>query len=304
MQIVILDGYTVNPGDLSWEALEALGDLTVYDASSPDELLDRTGSSAILITSKCFITREFMEQCPDLKYIGSMATGYNNIDVAAARELGIAVTNIPAYSTDAVAQHTFALILELSNHTALHDRSVKDGEWSKCDHFCYWKQPVTLLAGRSLGIIGYGQIGKKVGEIASAFGMKVNVYSQDREAAVKSDFLSLHCPLTTENAGFINEEFLSKMKPGSVLINTARGGLLDEQAVARALKTGHLRAAAVDVLSQEPPKEDNPLLHAENCIITPHMAWAPEEMRRIICDTLAANLKSFLEGGTLNRVDL
>ncbi len=304
MKIVIFDGHTINPGDLTWEDLEAIGELTVYDATPPELALSRIGDAEILMTSKCPITREFMEQCPNLRYVGSTATGYNNIDVKAAKELGIAVTYIPAYSTEAVAQHTIALMLELCNHVALHDASVKSGDWTSCKYFCYWKEPITLLSGRSLGIVGYGQIGKKVGEIAAALGMKINVYSKDREAAIKSDFLSLHCPLTAENTAFVNADFLSQMKPGSILINTARGALIDEQALAGALKSGHLRAAALDVLSQEPPAADNPLLRLSNCLITPHMAWAPKEMRAIIGKTLADNLNSYLAGGTLNRVDL
>lgn len=304
MKIVIFDGHTINPGDLTWEDLDAIGELTVYDATLPEQALSRIGDAEILMTSKCPITREFMEQCPNLRYVGSTATGYNNIDVKAAKELGIAVTYIPAYSTEAVAQHTIALMLELCNHVALHDASVKNGDWTSCKYFCYWKEPVTLLSGRSLGIVGYGQIGKKVGEIASALGMKINVFSRDREAALKSDFVSLHCPLTAENEAFVNADFLAGMKQGAILINTARGALIDEQALAGALKSGHLKAAAVDVLSQEPPAADNPLLQLPNCLITPHMAWAPKEMRRIIGKTLADNLNSYLSGGTLNRVDL
>ena len=304
MKIVILDGYTVNPGDLSWEALEAICDVTVYDETPADKIVERMGDAEILMTSKNFITREVMEACPNLKYIGSLATGYNNIDIAAAKDLGIAVTNIPAYSTDSVAQHVFALILELCNHVALHNTSVQAGNWSNCKDFCYWEKPVVLLKGKSLGIIGYGQIGSRVAEIAKAFGMEINIYSRDREAAVKSDFVSLHCPLTTENAKMINAEFIEEMKEGAVLINTARGGLLDEQAVAEALKSGRLAAAAVDVASVEPIPVDSPLLGLENCILTPHIAWSPKEMRMIICETLATNLNSWLQGGTQNRVDL
>lgn len=304
MKIVILDGHTINPGDLDWNDLEAIGDLTVYDATSSEQALERVGDAEVLMTSKCPITKAFMEQCPNLKYVGSTATGYNNIDVAAAKELGIAVTYIPAYSTDAVAQHTIALMLELCNNVALHNESVKKGEWTDCEYFCYWKEPIMLLAGRSLGIVGYGQIGQKVGEIAKALGMTINVYSRDRKAAMRSDFLTLHCPLTTENAGFVNRKFLSEMKKGAVLINTARGALVNEQDLAEALKSGHLKAAALDVLAQEPAAADNPLLSLPNCLITPHMAWAPKEMRQIIGRTLAENLNSFLAGGTKNRVDL
>lgn len=304
MKIVIFDGHTVNPGDLDWDALEAIGDLTVYDKTEPEQFHQRLGDAEILMTSKCNITKEFMQQCPNLKYIGSLATGYNNIDIEGAKELGIAVTNIPAYSTDAVAQHTFALMLELCNNVAAHDESVQQGDWTACEYFCYWKQPIMLLKGKSLGIIGYGQIGSRVAEIAKVFGMEVNIYSRDPEAAIKSDFVSLHCPLTKENARFINDEFIQQMKPGAILINTARGGLVDEQALAKALQSGRLAAAAVDTVSLEPILADNPLLGLDNCLITPHIAWAPKEMRRIITETLATNLQSWLDGGTQNRVDL
>lgn len=304
MKIVMLDGHTINPGDLSWDALSEIGELEVYDATEPDQMLSRIGDAEILLTSKCLITRDLMMKCPSLKYIGSMATGYNNIDVDAAGELGIAVTYIPAYSTDAVAQHTIALILELCNHAGLHNTSAKKGDWHDCPYFCYWKEPLVLLKGKSLGIVGYGQIGRRVAEIAKALGMEIHVYSKEPDAAVKSDFVTLHCPLTKENANFVNTEFIERMKPGAVLINTARGGLVDEAALADALKSGRLRAAAVDVLAQEPPSSDHPLIALENCIITPHLAWTPTEMRQTICRVLADNLSSFLQGGTLNRVDL
>ena len=254
------------------------------------------------MTSKCFITREIIEKCPNLKYIGSMATGYNNIDVKAAAEAGIVVTNVPAYSTDAVAQHTIALLLELANNAGLHNASVQSGDWSRCEHFCYWKKPVTLLAGKSIGIIGYGAIGSKVAEIARALGMTVNIYSRDPEAAVSSDVVSLHCPLTEENAKMIDADFISRMKPGAFLINTARGGLVDEYALADALRSGRLGGAAVDVISREPASEDCPLLGLSNCIITPHMAWSPEEMRQAVIDTITENLKSWMDGNTINQV--
>ena len=304
MDIVILDGYVINPGDLSWDKLECLCDnLTVYDRTAPEEYYSRMNSCAVLMTSKCMITRELMEKCPNLKYIGLTATGYNNVDVKAAADLGIAVTNIPAYSTDAVAQHTAALILELSNNVGANNTSVMNGDWVTSTYFCYWAKPVVLLAGRSLGIIGYGSIGKRVAEIAKALGMTVNIYSRDPEAVMQSDFITLHCPLTEDNAKMVNEEFLSKMKPGSYLINTARGGLIDEQALADALRSGHLAGAAVDVLSTEPPKPDNPLLGLDNCIITPHMAWSPKEMRQAVIDVLATNLQAWMNGERQNRVD-
>ena len=303
MDIVVLDGYTINPGDLSWDSLEELGDsLTVYDLTPAKELINRIGKKEVIMTSKCFITREIIEKCPDLKYIGSMATGYNNIDVKAAAEAGIVVTNVPAYSTDAVAQHTMALLLELANNAGLHNASVQSGDWSRCEHFCYWKKPVTLLAGKSIGIIGYGAIGSKVAEITRALGMTVNIYSRDPEAAVSSDVISLHCPLTEENAKMIDADFISRMKPGAFLINTARGGLVDEYALAGALRSGRLGGAAVDVISREPASEDCPLLGLSNCIITPHMAWSPEEMRQAVIDTITENLKSWMDGNTINQV--
>ena len=218
INIVIFYGYTINPGDLSWDKLDALCDkLTVFDSTSEDKALSRLTGNEILMTSKCPITRELMENSPQLKYIGCTATGYNNIDVEAAADLGIAVTNIPAYSTDAVAQHTIALMLELSNHVGLHNASVQDGQWSDNEYFCYWKKSVTLLTGKSLGIIGYGAIGKRVAQIARALGMEINIFSQDPAGAMKSDFVSLHCPLTRENRHMVNTEFLVNMKPGAIL---------------------------------------------------------------------------------------
>ena len=304
MNIVIFDGYTINPGDLSWDKLDALCDkLTVFDSTSEDKALSRLTGNEILMTSKCPITRELMENSPQLKYIGCTATGYNNIDVEAAADLGIAVTNIPAYSTDAVAQHTIALMLELSNQVGLHNSSVQDGQWSDNEYFCYWKKSVTLLTGKSLGIIGYGAIGKRVAQIARALGMEINIFSQDPAGAMKSDFVSLHCPLTRENRHMVNTEFLGNMKPGAILINTARGGLVDERALADAIKAGFIAGAALDVLEQEPPAKDCPLIGLDNCIITPHIAWSPKEMRQAVIDILAENLESWLTGGMKNRVD-
>ena len=304
MNIVIFDGYTINPGDLSWDKLDALCDkLTVFDSTSEDKALSRLTGNEILMTSKCPITRELMENSPQLKYIGCTATGYNNIDVEAAADLGIAVTNIPAYSTDAVAQHTIALMLELSNHVGMHNASVQEGQWSDNEYFCYWKKPVTLLTGKSLGIIGYGAIGKRVAQIARALGMEINIFSQDPAGAMKSDFVSLHCPLTRENRHMVNTEFLVNMKPGAILINTARGGLVDERALADAIKAGFIAGAALDVLEQEPPAKDCPLIGLDNCIITPLIAWSPKEMRQAVIDILAEYLESWLTGGMKNRVD-
>lgn len=304
MEIVLLDGYTINPGDLSWKRLELMSDkFTVFDKTPPERVASRIGLCDVLMTSKCQITREIMANAPNLKYIGLTATGYNNVDVKAAADLGIAVTNVPSYATDAVAQHTMALILEITNNVGLHNRSVQEGEWANSKYFCYWKKPVTLLAGKSIGIIGYGEIGKKVAELAKAFGMTVNIYSRDPEAAIKSDYVSLHCPLTPENEKMVNTQFLVNMKPGAVLINTARGGLVDERALADALKAGFIAGAATDVLTTEPPEEDCPLIGLDNCILTPHMAWAPKEMRQLVIDTLADNLAAWLDDRIVNRVE-
>lgn len=304
MELVILDGYTINSGDLSWKSIERMVDkLTVFDKTPTERISSRIGLCDCIMTSKCRITREVMEKAPNLKYIGLTATGYNNIDVRAAADLGIAVTNIPSYATDAVAQHTIALILEMSNNVGLHNMSVQCGEWSNSRYFCYWKKPVTLLAGKSIGIIGYGDIGKRVAQIAEALGMTVNIYSRDPEAAMKSDYVSLHCPLTEENEHMVNTQFLVNMKPGAILINTARGGLVDERALADALKAGFIAGAATDVLETEPPLEDCPLIGLENCIITPHMAWAPKEMREKVIEVLADNLAAWLDGRSVNRID-
>ena len=304
MEIVLLDGYTINPGDLSWKRLELMSDkFTVFDKTPPERVASRIGLCDVLMTSKCQITREIMANAPNLKYIGLTATGYNNVDVKAAADLGIAVTNVPSYATDAVAQHTMALILEITNNVGLHNRSVQEGDWTSSKYFCYWKKPVTLLAGKSIGIIGYGEIGKKVAELAKAFGMTVNIYSRDPEAAIKSDYVSLHCPLTPENEKMVNTQFLVNMKPGAVLINTARGGLVDERALADALKAGFIAGAATDVLTTEPPEEDCPLIGLDNCILTPHMAWAPKEMRQLVIDTLADNLTAWLDDRIVNRVE-
>ena len=305
MRIVLLDGNTINPGDLSWKQLEDICDeFTVYERTPAELVAERMADCEILMTSKCRITRELMESCPKLKYIGVTATGYDNIDVAAAADLGIAVTNIPAYSTEAVAQHAIALLLELTNMTGMHSESVRKGDWFTSPDFCYWKKPLYLLWGKSIGIIGYGSIGKRVAEIARALGMTVNIYSWDREAAVTSDVVSLHCPLTEENRKMINREFIESMKPGAFLINTARGGLVDEEALAEALRSGRLAGAGVDVLSAEPAKADNPLIGLDNCVVTPHIAWTPGDTRQKIIDILEANVLAWQEGKLLNRVEL
>ncbi len=302
MKIVVLDGYTINSGDLSWEAVESLGQTTVYDRTPNDRVIERIGDCDVILTSKCKITAEVMDACPNIKFIGVLATGYDNIDVKAASERNIAVCNVPAYSTEAVAQHTFALLLELCNNAGLHNKIVQEGQWSACTDFCMTAVPMFQLSGKTLGIVGYGSIGKRVGQIAEAIGMTVIPYSRDPEGAVKADVLTLHCPATPENTGFINKDFISRMKDGAYLINTARGVLINEQDLADAVKSGKLAGAAVDVVSKEPILKDNPLLGISNLIITPHMAWTSTEAREVICATSAENLKSFIAGEKLNRI--
>lgn len=302
MKIVILDGYTANPGDISWEELEAMGELEIHDRTPQEKVVETIGDAEVIYTSKNKINGEIMDACPNLKFIGVLATGYDNIDIKAAKDRGIAVCNVPGYSTDPVAQHTFALLLEITNHVALHNAAVQAGEWSAADDFCIVKKPISQLAGKSLGIIGYGNIGRKVASIAEAFGMTVNIYSRDKEAAMKSDIVSLHCPATAENRGFINRQFISQMKDGAILINTARGALINEADLAEALSSRKISAAGIDVLDGEPPRADNPLIGAPNCFITSHIAWASKEARTTICKVSASNLASFLSGGTDNRL--
>ena len=303
MKIVNLDAYTIHLDDLEWTELAALGDLTTYDRIAQEDVIDAIGTAEVaLFTSKVKITKEIMDACPNLKFIGVTATGYDNIDIAAAKERGIAVCNVPAYSTESVAQHTFALILEVADNVGLYTRLVHEHKWENSVDFTFIEKPIIQLSGRSLGIVGYGSIGKRVAEIAKAFGMTVNVYSQDPEAAVKSDILTLHCPATPDNKGFVNKDFISRMKDGAILINTARGALLNEEDVAEALKSGKLAAAAIDVVNGEPPRKGHPFIGIPNLYVTPHIAWSSKEAREVICKTSAANLKSFLEGGTLNRI--
>ncbi len=302
MKIVILDGYTVNPGDTNWNELEKIGQVAIYDRTAPSEIIDRIGDAEAVFTSKCLITAEIMDACPNLKFISTLATGYDNISIDAAKQRNIAVCNVPAYSTEAVTQHTFALILELCSKVGLHNEAVQKGEWTSCPDFCMIKSPMYQLSGKTLGIIGYGTIGKRVGQVAEAFGMKVIPYSKDPENAIKADIITLHCPATAENKGFINKEFISKMKDGAFLINTARGALINEEDLAQAVKSGKLAGAAVDVVSKEPILETNPLLKVPGIIITAHMAWSSIEAREIITSTSALNLKAFLEGEKLNRI--
>ena len=317
MKIVILDGHAVNPGDLSWDCFLPFGSITVYENTEKHQAIQRVEGADIVMTNKTPITRALLDACPTVKLICVLATGYNVVDCDAARERCIPVCNVPDYGTNAVAQFTFSLLLELCNRVGHHDDLVHRGDWTTCPSFCFWDTPQMELYGKTFGIIGFGRIGRAVGKIAGAMGMEVLAYNRSRHPEgeaigkyvdldtllAKADILSLHCPLTPENTGMVNREFLQKMKDGSILLNTARGGLLDEQAVADALRSGKLRGAAVDVVSREPIQADNPLLSAPNCIITPHMAWAPIETRQRILDCTVASIRAYLAGAPINTVN-
>ncbi len=315
-KIVILDGYTTNPGDLSWAPLEEIGPVTVYDRTPPSEILNRAKDAEIVITNKTVLTEEVIASLPKLCYVGLLSTGTNAVDLKACAARGIAVTNVPGYSTEDVAQLTFALMLELALHVGHHSDRVRSGAWTASQDFCFWETPLLELSGKTLGIVGYGAIGSRVCEIAQAFRMNVLVYTRTPKALPEgvtavsledlfrqSDFVSLHCPLTDANVKMINAETLAITKPGAFIINTARGGLIDEVALASALNEGRLAGAGVDVLSTEPPKSDNPLLAAKNCIITPHIAWAATDARSRLIGIVAENVKAFLRGERYNRVE-
>lgn len=317
MTITVLDGYTLNPGDMSWEKLGELGDLTVYDRTTPTEIIERAKGSEIVLTNKTVLDRKVIEQLPDLKYIGVLATGYNVVDIKAATERGITVTNIPAYSTASVAQMVFALLLAVTNRVEYFTEENRAGRWSRSADFCYWDFPLTELAGKYFGIVGLGNIGRSVARIANAFGMKVLALTSKPERELpegvekaesledllrRSDVVSLHCPLTDQTRSLINSQTLRMMKPTAILINTGRGPLVNEYDLAEALKTGVIAAAAADVLSTEPPAADNPLLSAPHCYITPHVAWASTEARHRLMDIAVDNVKSFLSGTPKNVV--
>lgn len=302
MKGVVLDGYTVTLEDLDWGPLEELTELTVYDRTPPELLIERIGDADAVFINKIKMTKEIYDACPDLKFVGELATGFDNANRAEAEAHGIALCNVPAYATEPVAQHTMALILEITNNVGHYTDEIRKGTWTRSEDFTFIDRPLMRLNGMSLGIIGYGAIGKRVAQLAEAFGMKINIYSRSKEAAVRSDIVTLHCPATPENTGFINREFISEMKDGAILINTARGALVNEEDLRDALNSGKLRAAAMDVVNGEPMKEDNPLLDAKNIYMTPHLAWSDREARKQIIDTAAANLRSFMEGGRLNRI--
>ncbi|MBQ6818536.1 MAG: D-2-hydroxyacid dehydrogenase [Clostridia bacterium] len=313
MNIVILDGYTCNPGDLSWAPFERFGKVTAYESTEPHQVVERCKNAEIVISNKTLLPRETLEQLEGVRYIGLLSTGYNVVDIKAADELGIPVSYVPAYSTNAVAQHTFALMLELCNHVGSHASAVREGDWENCRRFCFWNAPLTELSGKTFGIFGLGNIGLAVAKLAEAFGMQV-IYHSRRAKSVsyelvskeelfrRSDILSLHCPLNDQTYRLINEETLSLMKPTAFLINTTRGDVVDEAALADALNNHRLAGAALDVLCQEPPTDGSPLLRAENAVITPHLAWAAKETRARLIDWAADNLASFLAGEPKNLV--
>lgn len=318
MKIVVLDGYGLNPGDLSWEGMQALGELTVYDRTAPAELLERSAGAEVLVTNKTVITAEDMAALPDLKYIGVLATGYNIIDVKAAKERGIVVTNIPAYSTDSVAQMVFAQILNITQRVGHYAYANRHGRWANNPDFCYWDTNLTELHGKKMGIIGLGNTGKATARIAAAFGMQVCAYTSKSQPELpegirkmeldeifrECDIVSLHCPLTPDTKELVNAKRLAAMKPTAILINTGRGPLVNEQELADALNRGVIAAAGLDVLSSEPPLYTNPLLTAKNCFITPHIAWATKEARVRLMDIAVENLKGYLKGEIVNNVAL
>ncbi len=320
MRIVILDGYGENPGDLSWEGFERLGELTVYDRTphtgGNSEILRRAKGAEIVITNKTPLTRETIEALlPELRYIGLLSTGYNIADIGAAREYGVPVCNIPSYSTEAVAQFTIALLLELCHHIGHHSDEVRRGRWSANADFCFWDTPLIELQGKTFGIVGFGRIGQAVAKIAAALGMRVIAYSPSKkdcpyaeqapldEVIAQSDVISLHCPLFEQTERLVNAESISRMRDGVIILNTARGPLIDEQALADALASGKVAGAGLDVLCEEPPRSGSPLLTAPNCIITPHIAWASKECRVRLMDIAVDNLRSFLAGETKNSVN-
>lgn len=314
MNLVYVDAHTLNPGDLSWKPILSLGSVTVYPRTISDELVERCLKADTILTNKVRFDRATLEALPDLKYIGVTATGYDIIDISAARERGITVTNVRGYSTDFVAQHTFALLLELTQHVGQHGQSVLAGDWVLSPDFSYSKTPLIELTGKTLGIVGYGEIGKRVAVIGRAFGMSVLVNRANPDPAdgvnyvdlptlfSQSDVVTLHCPMTTDNRGFVNQVLLAKMKPTAFLLNTARGGLLNETDMAQALNEGGIAGAGLDVLSAEPPASDNPLLTAKNCLITPHVAWASRAARQRLMDQVCANVRAFWAGEVINNV--
>jgi glycerate dehydrogenase len=317
MKIVILDGYTENPGDLSWEGFEKLGELTVYDRTPAGQVAERVGSAEVVITNKTPVSKETLEACKNIKYIGVLATGYNIVDYEAAKARGIPVTNIPTYGTAAVGQFAIALLLEICHHIGHHDKAVKEGRWENNADWCFWDYPLIELAGKTMGVIGFGRIGQTTGKIAKTLGMEVIAndeietdsgrqiapYVSREEIFARSDVIALHCPLFPSTQGLINRDNIAKMKDGVIIINNSRGPLIVERDLADALNSGKVYAAGLDVVSTEPIKGNNPLLKAKNCIITPHISWAPKESRQRLMDIAVNNLKAFTEGKPVNVVN-
>ena len=318
MKIVVLDGYTLNPGDLDWKGLEALGELTVYDRTDACDIVSRIGDAEIVYTNKTPLTEETFAACPSIRFVGVLATGYNVVDVDAAKRRGIPVCNVPTYGTTAVAQFTMALLLEVCHHVGAHSDAVREGAWAACPDFCFWNYPLIELAGKTMGIIGFGRIGQDVGKLAQAFGMKVLAFDSHKrselesdtmryaeldELFAESDVISLHCPLFPSTQGIINAENIKKMKDGVIILNDSRGPLIVEQDLYDALESGKVAAAAVDVVSTEPIREDNVLLKAKNMMITPHIAWAPKESRARLMDVAVKDLEAFLAGNPINVVN-
>jgi glycerate dehydrogenase len=316
MNIIILDGFTLNPGDLSWEGLQSLGPCTIYDRTPPAEVARRAADADIVLTNKTELTAGQIQNLPRLKYIGVLATGTNVVDLAAARARGIPVTNVPTYGTKSVAQMAFALLLELAHHTGHHSQTVREGRWTRSTDWCYWDFPLVELDGLTLGLVGLGRIGRAVSELAAAFGMKVIAYDPLAGPAPafvrlvgldalfrESDVVSLHCPLTPQTANLVNASRLALMKPTAFLLNTSRGPLVDERALAEALNSGRIAGAAMDVLAKEPPPADNPLLTAKNCILTPHLAWATRAARSRLMKIAVENVRAFLQGKPQNVVN-
>lgn len=318
MKIVVLDGYTENPGDLSWDNLEKLGELTVYDRTAPEDIVERIGNAQAVIVNKVPITEETLKHCPEIRYIGVLATGYNVIDIKAARKRNIPVCNIPIYGTTAVGQFAMAMLLEICHHTAHHSQAVHEGRWENNPDWCFWDYPLIELAGKTMGIIGYGRIGQNTGRLAQAFGMNVLAYDKFRnpelvtetcryagleELFSASDVISLHCPLFPETEGIINKQNINKMKDGVIILNNSRGPLINEQDLREALDSGKVYAAGLDVVSAEPIRGDNPLLGAKNCIITPHISWAPKESRQRLMNIAVENLEAFMHGTPQNVVN-
>lgn len=317
MKIVVLDGYTENPGDLTWEGFEALGDVKVYDRTPEDQIAERIGDAEIVIMNKTPITQETLTKCPNIRYIGVLATGFNVVDIESCKKAGIIVSNIPTYGTDAVGQFAIALLLEICHHVAHHSQAVHEGKWSSNPDWCFWDYPLIELAGKTMGIIGFGRIGRATGRIAKALGMNVAAYdaypTEEGKAIAEyvdfdtllstSDVIALHCPLTPENQNLICRETIGKMKDGVIILNNSRGPLINEGDLAEALNSGKIYAAGLDVVVKEPISDENPLLKAKNCFITPHISWAPKESRQRLMDIAVDNLKAFLNGEPQNVVN-